>query len=466
MDRIINRVLKESIDRFILNERLSSVLYHFTGISGLYQILESDSFKLKSSYGRAADDLHKSKKFYLSCTRQRNGLLGYSNKFPVRISLDGDLLNQRYEGGAVNYWGSTMGKQTYYDKSKYDKIDYHQLGTENEDRIFSDEPFIKDASKYIKRVDVLLRKNASEFEFSCLYNILRKSKVVFIYDNEKDFNYQTDNIINDSISNKSEYYDSLPNFNKWENMSIHGLSHMMSFFILVDAAYNDYKGYCAKMLRRYGLDDYISKVLGSINLHLRVDGVDAHTLDNIRTNGDNYLYEKSFLMLRDFLRERGFSNIKDAIKFVVNRNNGRNSFSDYDTEKEVSVFVFQPNGSSDTSWDNVIILHPEKTLFWDIKEFDYIDKRYFVEDIVRNIRSHKSSNDEKFYKYVQHFVKGNVTVSEMLSFLNKLDTYEDDIIDYIFSGKFKYIKVNYWRLDNYKYVNETDKKELEEMFIE
>lgn len=464
MKNIINRVLKESVNKFILNERLSSVLYHFTRIGGLYHILKSNSFKLKSSYGRMSDDMHKTKKFYLSCTRQRSGLLGYSRNLNVRITLDGDLLNQNYEGGSVDYWGVSMGKQSYYDKEKYNKVDYYQPNTENEDRLFSDSPIIKNASKYIKRIDILLKNKDNNIRLNYLYHILRcgYSNIIYIYDNENDFNYQTDNIINSEILEKTKSYDSIPNDMRFGGSISYSLSHMLSFFVLVDGRYEYYKEYCAKLLRKYGLSDYISKVINNINIHMNIDHLDSTLLDDIRTNGNNDVYEKSFFMLRDFLRERGFMNISDAIKFVKNRNI-KNTWSSYDYDKTLSVFVFQPNGCSDRSWQNIVILHPDSTLFWSINEFQYA-KKYFVEDIIRNVRSHKSIDNDKFYKYVQHMVKGKITVSEMLSFLSRLDTEEDDIINYLFSGSFKEINVNYNNIENYQYVNDTDKKELEEKF--
>ncbi len=463
MEKKIDNIIKESINKFILNERLSSVLYHFTRIGSLYNILKSDSFKLRSSYGRSSDDKHRTKKFYLSCTRQRSGLLGYSRSFNVRITLDGDLLNHRYEGGAIDYWGKSMGKQSYYDKEKYNKVDYYQSSTENEDRIYSDVPFIKNASKYIKRIDILCKNLDNNVNLSYLYHILlsSKSNIIYIYNNEKDFNYQTDNTINSEISDNSNLYKTIPNSHNYKDAVSYGLSHMLSFFILVDKQFNDYKGYCAKMLRKYNLDDYIPNVLNGINIHMNIDDIDSTVLDGIRTNGDNFVYENSFLMLRDFLRDRGFRNIIDAVRFVNNRHN-RNKWSDFDYDLEVDVFAFQPNGNTNR-YGNTIILHPDKTLFWSIEEFQHA-KKYFINDIERSIRSHKSGNDEKFYKYLQHMVKGKITVSAMLSFLSKLDTNEENIIDYIFSGSFKMIKMKYNYIDDQKYVNDSDKNELEEKF--
>ena len=123
--------------------------------------------------------------------------------------------------------------------------------------------------------------------------------------------------------------------------------------------------------------------------------------------------------------------------------------------------MFQPNGH--TNWGNTIILHPEKTLFWDIQDVSN-NRKFFVSDIERNVISHKSKNDESFYKYIQHFAKGKVTVTQMLDFLSKLNIQEEDIVDYLFGGKFIIFPINYFSINNQKYINETDKQELEKMF--
>ncbi|MBR6517658.1 MAG: hypothetical protein IKT40_12575 [Bacilli bacterium] len=467
MKDIIGKVLRESIDRFILNERLSGVLYHFTNIAALYGIVKNDSFRLRNSFGRVSDDMHNTKKFYLSCTRQKSGMLGYSRNKNVRITLDGDLLNNRYSGGAVDYWGKSMGKQSYYDKEKYNKVDYYQPNTENEDRLYSDEPIIRNANRYIKRIDILFKNKNNDNRLSYIYHILLSglSDRIFVYDNEDDFNYQTKNTINNEITNNHSLYDNIPNSMAHKDSVFYGIAHILSFFILIDSLNGgDYKAYCAKMLKKYGLGNYINNILGKVNIYMNINHFDTTTLDGIRTNDvSGEIYEKSFIMLRDFLRERGYNNIQDAVEDYKKKLNGKR-YSDYDYDMYIDVFVFQPNGYSDR-YGNIVILHPEKTLFWSIEEFQYA-KKYFVDDVVRMVRSHNSVNDESFYKYVQHMVKGKVTVSEMISFLNKLNVGDnDDIIDYLFSGKFKTISMKYFNIENQQFVNDTDKKELEDKFI-
>lgn len=464
MEKKMKQIIKETINQFILNERLTSVIYHFTGLSALYNIINKDAFVLRSSYGRSSDDMHKNKKFYLSCTRQRNGLMGYSRRCNVRITLDGDMLNNTFEGGPVDYWGSSMGKHHYYDKSYYQKVPQIQSDTENEDRLYSNKPLIKNAMSYVRRIDVLIEpKNRNQINLSYLYHILISGyrHMIYIYDNWNDYNNQSEKTINDEISSLKGVHDFIPKGMKFNESVKYGLSHMLSFFIIVDDIQpKQSKEYCAKLLKKYGLDKYTNYVLNNINYNMRPDDIDATLLDTIRTNGDNDIYEKSFLMLRDFLQEKGFNNIFNA-KMYVKKRNQQNNWDKIDYNKTIKVLVFQPNGHTD--WGNTIILHPEKTLFWDIQDVSN-NRKFFVGDIERNVISHKSKNDESFYKYIQHFAKGKVTVTQMLDFLSKLNTQEEDIVDYLFGGKFIIYSINYFSIDNQKYINETDKQELEKMF--
>ena len=454
----------ESINQFLVTERLSSVIYHFTSLSALHNILQNDAIVLRSSYGRISDDLHKQKKFYLSCTRQRNGLMGYSHKCSVRITLDGDMLNNRFEGGPVDYWGKSMGKQSYYDKDMYSQIPKLQSSTENEDRLYSNEPTIKNAKSYIRRVDVLLKSNFQDkVALSYAYHAILLGKgLVFVYDNMDDFNKQSQNTVNEKIMSFEDIHTFIPKGLNFNGAVTYGLSHMLSFFLIVDGIHpNDAKEYCGKLLSKYNLKEYISSVLKDINYHMRADDIDATLLDGIRTNGDMYVYEKAFTMLRDFLRERGFANIFDA-KQAIKKRIKNSHWGDFDWEKTVDVFVFQSNGLTNR-WGNVVILHPDKTLFWDIEGID-LNRRYFVDDIERNILSHKSKSDESFHKYIQHFAKGKISVTQMLDFLNKLNTQEEDIVEYLFGGHFKTIPMQYSYIDDQKYMSESEKEELKSMF--
>lgn len=133
---------------------LSPVLYHYTSVSATAKILDSDRFELSTSIGtESEEDLRVKQKFYyLSTTRHKLGGFHKNAGHGVLLVLDGKALNQNYTGKAIDYWGENFRK---IDPTKF----------EAEDRVWSREPYIEPASKYITEVHVIdetLEKDAPE----------------------------------------------------------------------------------------------------------------------------------------------------------------------------------------------------------------------------------------------------------------------------------------------------------------
>ena len=114
MKNIIINEKQYNILKKIIEESLSKKVYHFTTLSSVMDIINDDKFILSSSLFGDADNFNKNKKFFISLTRQRNGSIGYSKPYNVRICFDGDKLNNKFSGKAIDYWGDSMGKQEYY----------------------------------------------------------------------------------------------------------------------------------------------------------------------------------------------------------------------------------------------------------------------------------------------------------------------------------------------------------------
>lgn len=114
----------------LINERVSSVVYHYTPLGPAKNILSSGNFELSSSLGSVEQQYQpKGYPYFLSTTRTRRGgyhtnALGNSG---VLFVLDGDWYNRHYKSAPVDY---------YLDRS------HPQPGrsSEAEDRIFSKEP--------------------------------------------------------------------------------------------------------------------------------------------------------------------------------------------------------------------------------------------------------------------------------------------------------------------------------------
>ena len=197
----------EDIVKNTLNENISSICFHFTGLDNFVKIIKSDRFILKTNAVSKSEHWNQPKRrFFMSVTRASNPYIGYnswvSNGF-VRLTLDGDLLSNNYRGKPVNFfrwpdkYNTIDGDDSdynYIDLKDRDKREFstkqsalnginniwkdksvtnlhnlqgsnqlkYQAQIENEDRIFSDKPFINGAKKYIKRIDILIAKSAKD----------------------------------------------------------------------------------------------------------------------------------------------------------------------------------------------------------------------------------------------------------------------------------------------------------------
>ena len=220
MANIIKKIISEEIERFVINEMLSSKCYHFTTHNGLLRILKTNTFLLKTDV--VSDTEHWEDKpryrFFMSTTRVRDGRFGYNyfineNEMLVRITLNGDLLNANYRGKPVN-WKMHSNKVRGYDsdlrsaestksKSMYNvpdrKIAQIQPFVENEDRVYSNKPSIPNADRYIERIDILTYLSGDFVDIdSQALDILqdipsRFRNITHIYTTMKDFNRQDDN---------------------------------------------------------------------------------------------------------------------------------------------------------------------------------------------------------------------------------------------------------------------------------
>lgn len=217
----------------IMIESISDIVYHNTTVSNLSKILHDDAFLLTSSLGTDADTMYKGEKFkpyFLSTSRIKFG--GYARSMNpdniVCIVLNGRLLNQRFYGGAVDYWGREYRSDI--------KSDFYLRNNENEDRLFLDKEKIDDASKYIKELHIMKHPNyimmqddwktfqmlsddkqTETFRYSALYKeIIKNASVydipVYFYKNFNDFKLQNKakaDIITDSFDSLSIFIELL-----------------------------------------------------------------------------------------------------------------------------------------------------------------------------------------------------------------------------------------------------------------
>lgn len=221
MANIIKKIISEEIERFVINEMLSSKCYHFTTLNGLLRILKTNTFLLKTDV--VSDTEHWADKprqrFFMSTTRVRDGRFGYNNFIDrgdmlVRITLNGDLLNANYKGKPINwqmhsnkimgYIPNLRSAKSTKSSSISNNSDFESMRiqpfVESEDRIFSNRPTISNADRYIKRIDILTYNSTKDVNAQAM-DILQEipsrfRNITFVYTTMKDFNRQDNNMDN------------------------------------------------------------------------------------------------------------------------------------------------------------------------------------------------------------------------------------------------------------------------------
>lgn len=306
----IIKIVSESVKK-ILSEGISDITYHFTSLQSCVYILKNNAFHLTMSSNRP-DAYDKKRLFYLSTQRSRSKELGYAGHFDscVRIQLDGKKLKENFKGMPIDYWGS-MGKRSYYDPqynltygNGFGRARQTHHNFEMEDRIFSYDPVIQEASKYILRVDVYInprtdrinnpeysekyketqqqRVNEDKDEAITIYCFADRNKIpVYIYNNSNDFNFMTNNIINDEIKEmyKNDFHSRTEmQYNDYDRYKMgKDFSHESSYIKILRHLFNvltDGKIYnrtqenykiISTTLKQFGLEKYINAVINEIN---------------------------------------------------------------------------------------------------------------------------------------------------------------------------------------------------------
>jgi len=176
MKDLIKKLLREGL----INEGASPILYHFTNVNKLINILSTNSFYLTSNIGSKADQIAGDKAYYMSFSRSKSIKQGYGTKFrfngDARIKIDGQKLTQNYKVKSIDYW--------QYPKTP-DMIKYPS-SDEMEDRVISDNDEIPNANKYILSIDILIEPDKTVNQK--LIDLAKELNIkLYFFDNEKDF---------------------------------------------------------------------------------------------------------------------------------------------------------------------------------------------------------------------------------------------------------------------------------------
>ena len=220
MEMKIN-INENQFNRLILERHFSDVIYHFTPLYNLPEILEDNM--LTYSY-----DYDNYDKYFISVTTTRSAQYGYpyfnyarrGTQSFARITLDGRKLNYNHTGNRYQFYYTDalesslkgrpknfkpdMSYDEYKKKNNGNGIGYesnfnldaqHMEDYESEDRIIMnkhEKEGIKPIKPYILRIDIFLcGNNFNDTDY--LYEVKENfdNSKIFIYDNLKYFDMQS-----------------------------------------------------------------------------------------------------------------------------------------------------------------------------------------------------------------------------------------------------------------------------------
>lgn len=490
------------IVRQVLNESFQDFEYHFTSLDNLVRICQTGRIPLSHTYAKGAEiGINKNHTFYLSLTRVKDGRVGYSKPYNCRICFDGKALATRFKGEAVNYWNGLGDKRQYYKnlvtrheinpdgtqgreldkyedlkpgvkydvqyKNEYKDADPYnfsngmqtQTSTENEDRLLTNEPFIDDIENFVTSIDILYVKNENQ-----KYDDVTKKKIcaclrskyrnlVRVYDNDKDFNFGTKNIINKEFEYDGEFYmeggsESTEGTDLRDNFN--ALKDIMDIFLYVDCfkkKNNEKATYIKNKLERYNLGAYSRFISAIIKNNQKFRYVTANDINakfenamtrlaNTRSQDSQYISK----MVGDWMKKHGFKRAYDIYTNLRSRYQDVDD-KDIDFQKQITFLTYR----------NVYIIpDPSHTDFWQITEADKFDKEDFVNTIIDYVegsidgseRNVRGNDVERFRKYLQHLTH-KCTVEQMFSLFKKLNIDPSESFSNQFTD-FKYKSLNYF----------------------
>lgn len=534
----IKNIVLEELHRYTLNESLSDIVYHFTNIDALINILKTNKMFCQSILAGSADDMSPNNLFYISFTRNKSPYEGWGYHMSygdcVRIEFDGTLLNQNFKGSPVNYWGANhtgnkwdyqrkasgvedgakncafeyeplkdgetvpndeivkkitkilpffryptskspnfvkLGDQMYKKVPLYDKIKkstnledlYSHVFNEIEDRLFTNKSYINNALKYIRRIDVLMTEISDESKFpkNDFYKILTRfgynktygRGIIYLYDNKKDFNFQTDNYINEKYLSLC---DDIVDENHGSPKYSFEPDNVAKFFALLTYKEDIQKSivYTAKTLRQYGFDDYVNK---TINYLKNVCWWDISSLIiNYCHNLSKFpseIGQKVLQMFANLLRQHGYHNISELNReFRKYQNTNPNKKIDWNKidDKVVKKFkCFELYGY--LKYD---ITNDSETDIWYMLGLHTLRDRYYLIDRIMDdaryelpptwIYNVRGNDEEKFKKYLQSLAHGKLTFGKFIQILKKIGFKGEMIKSYLNDPKIYTIHANWY----------------------
>jgi hypothetical protein len=432
-------------EEFNITESIATpILFHFTKIESLYNILKNNTLNLSHNLGSKVDEYGK-KIYYMSFTRTKSTKSGYGTKFinpnAVRITFDGTKLNNNYKFLPVDYWG--------YEKTL--DIMNRPSTDETEDRLVSDKESIPNANKYIKRIDVFIDKDG------VVKDILDNSKKlgidIYFYDNLKDFEIGNSNkLITPNIKIEGEEESVYNKYIDYELLGILSYNNHNIIPILKDKIVN---------LDMSLIEEYHEKLKIHLKYESEFDDIRIHITQSLNSlkNHSNPINRFIVFEIGKEYKKLGATSVKDYL--TKKKNIGKKTQQDFNKEfcdnvieyidikvQEYISGYYVGGYIDDEEVDNLL----------EVEDF-VNDYKKIVNEIKNYIKDYISNNDD-MYRYIylisRDDLKEKLNIKDKINELKNRYQADDDlnlIINYLISD-----------IDNFLY--EEKKRFVEEDFLQ
>lgn len=306
----------EALIESLLEEGISPIVFHSTGIFNALKILTSNRFELSNATKSSTEMQFSKKLFYMSTARTKLNNFSYtSGSNIVTFTLNGRTLANNLTSEPIDFF-HYEGRVRPRDNTSF----------EFEDRVVSDKPIIQNFTRYLLEVSVLLNGNITdEVVIVCrrLNSLCKKHNIKFgIYTGKSDFLRSTNDISNEIINRPtfSEVRPITDNANKYKYEYSSEIDLFTKFLYLSRSIQNkkfkgnsvptSMKDFVSKL--EYGDSRYIDSLAWDLKVILSNNEITSipelssqisYVYKNVRTSG---------LQLHDYLK-RELQLIKDAL---------------------------------------------------------------------------------------------------------------------------------------------------------
>jgi len=178
----------------LINEALTSKMFHFTSVHKLVNILKENAFFTTPVIGTGADsNVNDGKFYYFAMQTSRHGEVAFAGSVArtgkVCINIDGQKLNQNFKSKRVDYWQTSRNPK---DHKPHNYMQHLTRFDELEERIITNKSEIPNAKKYIEEIHVLINGEMPDYIARSMVELKKHIKGVniYFYKDEKYFNNQ------------------------------------------------------------------------------------------------------------------------------------------------------------------------------------------------------------------------------------------------------------------------------------